>query len=272
MALGRQQAGYSHAFQMDEMQRSWRMASGRQKAAIGRQMEYQEEMFSFSETGRGNQEERFNEQEQMQEERFQRERDHFEEVTGLQAAGFELQKRHIEEKYAMEMGFLNEQTAHIKKMRALEDKRREVTEKFEDRQRQRTIANAMQAENYYRSVEIPYQRWKIESENQVRDAHAQYLQWQVDQFNVIGEGWEGAINNVVAMLEQAFGMEIGTLGKADWKTLNTKIEEAPKGTYSPMPETITVKIGEEEFTGYVEGIQENKSEKDGAVEPWKVYN
>ena len=274
-ALGRQQAGYAHEFQMGEMRRSWRLAGGRQKAALGRQMEYQEEMFSFAETQRGNAEERFRTQEQWDEERFQREREHFEEVTALQEEQFAMQRRHIEEKYALEMGLIGEQMKHIQKMRELEDRRRDITEKAEDRAAQRRIAEAMQQEEYYKTVEIPYRRWVANMENQIRDAHAEYMQWQLDQINVKGQMEADAFKQLAKIIETELGVEIGSPGQ--WRDLEHKVEEPPR---VPVPEGLpdwmkgTLKLvidDSTELSAYIATENQEQGLSNSATGEWDPY-
>lgn len=234
-----------------------------------------EETFAMQEGQRGRQEERFETQAQWQEERFSREKAHFEEMTALQEEGFEMQRRHIEERYALEMERINSQMEHLKKMKGLEDKQRELAEKYEDKKNQDRLDDLKFQKKYYEDTLFPYQRWLKEQQDQIEDDHAIYVNWQFEMWDKLGETGTKAFNQIIGEIERVFDIVIGRLV---WVPLNERTE-GPK--HSPLPEftpdvrTITpikVEIGGQEFDAYLHATVQSANESAQEVAPWERYH
>lgn len=178
-AFDRQVSGFQYGYQMDELNRSIRLSTGRQRQQLLRQREYAEEMYSMQETRRGTTENRAEEQMRWEEERFQRERSHFEEVTGLQAEQFEMQKRHLAENFALQMEQYGAQRKHLETMNELEDAQRVLQREYEDESTKRQRA--------YQEAVWDFEERRKKLLQDAEDAEADYLEFQATAYSPGGQ-------------------------------------------------------------------------------------
>jgi hypothetical protein len=81
MAWNRQMAGFQYEYQQDELERSIRLATGREKQGLLRRREYQEEMYARQEDRRGVEEERAKQVMEWERQKFSLQKEHFERVN-----------------------------------------------------------------------------------------------------------------------------------------------------------------------------------------------
>jgi hypothetical protein len=255
-ALNRQQAGMQFEFQAGELEYGIRSSGGRQRAALMRQREYAEEQFSFSEMRRGRQESQWEEQAEWQEEAFIRQREHFEEITQLQQEQFEMQRQHILERYALEKEKLDAQIASMGHIKQLEDKRRQITEEWEEKQKKREIAKVERQTAYEQKMEQYYQ-WEWSVQEDIRENHAKYLEWQLKGINKLGESMTEMVNAIILELERTIpGFDLPSL-MAKYKGVDTDVDAAEM---KPLPEfkiemaDVKLIVGDREMDAEIEYV------------------
>ncbi|MCK9601884.1 MAG: hypothetical protein M0R06_22760, partial [Sphaerochaeta sp.] len=215
MAWNRQMAGFQYEYQQDELERSIRLATGREKQGLLRRREYQEEMYARQEDRRGVEEERAKQVMEWERQKFSLQKEHFERVTQLQEMQFNMQERHILERYALDKEKIEQQKQDMQAIWALEDERRKLQEAWEDRQQQYHLEELERQKRYYEEVVFPYQKqqhdFQLESmkyqeqsmklQEDIEDAHAKYQAWQIQQYSPGGELYDKVmefINEIIA--------------------------------------------------------------------------
>jgi len=152
IAYGRQMAGFQQEFQMDELGRDIRLATGREKAGLLRRREFMEESYAMQEGRRGVEEERATQVGEWETARFELQKTHFEATVQLQEQQYQMNLEHIEERYSLEQERLEAQKQYIVEIQALEDQQRGLQEAWEDRQQQYQLEMAERAVDYYENV------------------------------------------------------------------------------------------------------------------------
>jgi len=145
-------AGFQQEFQMDELGRDIRLATGREKAGLLRRREFMEESYAMQEGRRGVEEERATQVGEWETARFELQKTHFEATVQLQEQQYQMNLEHIEERYSLEKERIEAQKAYIQEMWALEDRQRELQNAWQDRQQQYQLEMAERQKSYYEEV------------------------------------------------------------------------------------------------------------------------
>ena len=137
IALQSQVAGLQYGWQMEDLDRNIRFATGRQKEQLIRQRGRAEEMFSIQEGQRATQSERQEEVWKQEEEQFAARKAHFEEIKELEQENFDMRKRHLAESYALQMEQLQSQEDHLAKSAGIQREIMQLQEAQRLRQNER---------------------------------------------------------------------------------------------------------------------------------------
>jgi hypothetical protein len=290
-AFGRQMAGFQQEFQMGELERSIRFATGRQKQGLIRRREYQEEMYAMQEQQRGTQEGRAQQQQEWEVARFEMQKRHFENVTALQEKQFNMQERHILERYALEKEKLDEQRKNMEEIWAMEDKIRAVQEAWQDKQQQHSLDQLKRQKEYYEFVHqqerdkmemakksyqedlrhwretVKFQREEMALRDKIESAHAKYLEWQMKMYRPGGDiynAFKELLDMIGAKAAEASAAASATeqyYGDTDpkpdsvqgYSQSSTLAEDLFKGA------SLKLKVGDQEFDAYLEGTNDDTS-------------
>jgi len=244
MAYNRQMAGFQHEYQQDELERSIRLSTGREKQGLLRRREYQEEMYSRTEDRRGVEEERAKQVMEWERQKFSLQKEHFERTTQLQEMQFRMQERHILERYALEKEQIEQRKKDYTAIWALEDERRKLQEAWEDRQQQYQLEELQRQKKYYEEVVFPYQQkqhdFQLEGlalqekgmklQEGIEDAHAKYMAWQIKQYSAGGDLYD----RVMAFIDEILAKLGSGPTAADEQTWSETPPEIP-GYNAPYP-------------------------------------
>lgn len=102
MAFQGEQSGLEFGWRQEDYRRNIRLATGRQKIGLRREMERDQIRYGMGEDQRGRQEERLKQQKEWEDEDFERKKSHYEEVKELQIALFDMQTAHMIEQVGMQ--------------------------------------------------------------------------------------------------------------------------------------------------------------------------
>lgn len=102
MAFQGEQAGVEFGWRQEDYRRNIRLATGRQKIGMRREMERDQIRYGMNEDQRERQEERLKQQKQWEDEDFERKKSHYEEIKGLQISLFDMQTAHMIEQANMQ--------------------------------------------------------------------------------------------------------------------------------------------------------------------------
>jgi hypothetical protein len=257
---------------MDELQRSIRLATGREKMGLLRRREYMEEAYSMQEGRRGVEQDRARQVQQWEIEQFNRQKTHFEEVTRLQAAQFAMQERHILERYNLEREQIEQRKRDMEEIWALEDQRRALQETWEDRSQQYYLEDLERQKDYYENYVFRFQSerndmeleaLKLQKEERVlregiEDAHADYLAWQMRIYQPGGQlyaAFEQFVRDMLALM--------GADDEPDQQQGPTG-GRRPRGSHAPSVDTTqaSTSLADQLFSG-LNGMQVNLVLDDG---------
>lgn len=102
MAFQGEQAGLEFGWRQEDYRRNIRLATGRQKIGLRREMERDQIRYGMGEDQRERQEERLKQQKEWEDEDFERKKSHYEEIKGLQISLFDMQTAHMIEQANMQ--------------------------------------------------------------------------------------------------------------------------------------------------------------------------
>jgi hypothetical protein len=189
LAFSRQWAGLQHEWQMEDLDRNIRFATGRQKEQLIRQRQRAEETFSIQEGRRGTQEERQEEVWKKEEEMFALRRNHFEEIKALETEQFALRKQQLTESFNMQMRHLQEQQDQAGAVVEIQREIRKIQDQQNEEDMKYRLAEMEQKAEYYKKVVFPNQEKEMELQEKVAAAQAKYFQLQIDDMSKGGRLW-----------------------------------------------------------------------------------
>lgn len=212
MAFNRQMSGLEFGWQQEDLDRSIRFATGRQKEQLIRQRERGEERYALQEGRRATTEERQEKVWSDEEAQFATRQMQFEEIKALENEQFEMRRQHMIESFEMQMRHLNEQLGEQNKLAALQKEMQKLDREHQEDNMKLAIKEQEREIAYYEEHVFPMQRERQELQDEIEDRQAKYLQNQIDDMSSGGKlwnAWEAFINRIIARLEGDTGSTTG---------------------------------------------------------------
>lgn len=298
IAYGRQMAGFQYGFQMDELERAIRFSTGPQRMQLLRRREFMQEQYGMQETRRGVEEERAEQMAEWENEAFARRKEQFEVTTQLQQAQFDMQRRHIEERRALEQEQFEWRKESQEELWQAEDAIREKREEWQDKQMQYQLAELERQKAYYETVVFPYQeeqlkrqqdqldkaktyyeevfawqRERLRLEDEIAIAQADYVALQIKVYEEGGDVYQAFMDFVKKAKEEL------AFSASDMARGNTNPDGTPAEPPRSRPEIqsnsptgtqeITLRVGDDEMTAWLEGTQIRKRNAGTWGEAWR---
>jgi hypothetical protein len=126
--------GLQYGWQQEDIGRSIRFATGRERQQLIRQQERGQITYSMQQGQLSRERERFEIQTDWTQARMAREKQQFNEITALQQQQFDMQRRHLVQNYDLQMRQIAAAEAHEKRMWALQDEERKLQNDYQDKE------------------------------------------------------------------------------------------------------------------------------------------